>query len=142
MASGINKIILVGNLGRNPDIHYSKAGMPVCTLSLAVSDRVKGKGEDESWNEVTEWFRVTAFGRVAETAAQFLAKGRQVYVEGRLKTEKYQGKDGVNRTSVEVIANELKFLGARKASDDAGEGTGLASTTSFPGHSLEEEMPF
>ena len=141
MASGINKIILVGNLGRNPDIHYSKAGMPVCTLSLAVSDRVKGKGENESWNEVTEWFRVTAFGRLAETAAQFLVKGRQVYVEGRLKTEKYQGKDGVNRTSVEVIANELKFLGARKTSDDSGDDADLGHTTAFSGTSLEDEMP-
>ena len=142
MASGLNKIILVGNLGRNPDIHYSKAGMPVCTLSLAVSDRVKSNEEGEPWSEVTEWFRVTAFGRLAETAAQFLAKGRQVYVEGRLKMEKYEGKDGVKRTSVEVIANELKFLGSRKASDESGNNADLVSTPAFSGPPIEEDMPF
>ena len=107
--AGINKSILVGNLGRDPDIRYAQSGMAICKMRLAVTERVKD-GVD-GWKDATEWFTVTAFGKLAETAAQYLNKGRQVYVEGRLKTDKYKDKEGIERTSIEVIANTLQFLG-------------------------------
>ena len=107
--AGINKSILVGNLGRDPDVRYAQSGMAICKMRLAVTERVKD-GVD-GWKDATEWFTVTAFGKLAETAAQYLHKGRQVYVEGRLKTDKYKDKEGIDRTSIEVIANTLQFLG-------------------------------
>lgn len=108
MAAGINKVLIIGNLGRDPEVRYAQSGMAICKLSVAVTERVK---DGDAWKDVTEWFRVTVFGKTAENAGQYLQKGRQVYVEGRLKTEKYKDKDGVEKTSVEVIANTLQFLG-------------------------------
>jgi single-strand DNA-binding protein len=112
MAAGINKVIIIGNLGRDPEVRYAQSGMAICKLSVAVTERVK---DGDAWKDVTEWFRVTVFGKTAENAGQYLQKGRQVYVEGRLKTDKYKDKDGVEKTSVEVIANTLQFLGSQGA---------------------------
>jgi single-strand DNA-binding protein len=106
--SGVNKVIIVGNLGRDPEVRYSQGGMAIGKLSVAVTEKIK-KGDE--WEEHTEWFRVTVFGKTAENAAQYLAKGRQVYVEGRLKTEKYKDKEGVEKTSTEVVASTLQYLG-------------------------------
>ena len=108
MASGVNKVIIVGNLGRDPEVRYSQAGMAICNFSVAVTERVK---DGDAWKDATEWFRVVTFGKTAENAGQYLQKGRQVYVEGRLKTSKYKDKEGVEKTSVEVICNQLTFLG-------------------------------
>ncbi len=108
--AGINKVIIVGNLGRDPEVRYAQSGMAICKLSVAVTERVKD-GTD-GWKDATEWFRVTLFGKTAENAGQYLQKGRQVYVEGRLKTDKYKDKEGVEKTSVEVIANTVQFLGS------------------------------
>jgi single-strand DNA-binding protein len=107
--SGVNKITLIGNLGRDPEIRYAQSGMAICKLSLAVTERVK---DGDGWKDATEWFRVTLFSKMAENAAQYLQKGRQVYVDGRLKSSKYQDKEGVERTSIEVIANNIQFLGS------------------------------
>jgi single-strand DNA-binding protein len=115
--AGVNKVIIVGNLGRDPEVRFSQSGMAICKLSVAVTERVK-KGE--AWGDETEWFRVTCFGKIAENAGQYLAKGRQVYVEGRLKTDTYKDKDGVEKRSTEVICNTLQFLGGK------GEGGGGA----------------
>jgi single-strand DNA-binding protein len=106
--AGVNKVIIVGNLGRDPEVRYSNGGMAICKLSVAVTERVK---DGDEWKEHTEWFRVTLFGKQAENAGQYLQKGRPVYVEGRLKTEKYKDKEGVEKTSVEVIGNTIQFLG-------------------------------
>jgi single-strand DNA-binding protein len=111
MASGINKVIIVGNLGRDPEVRYSQAGMAICNFSVAVTERVK---DGDAWKEATEWFRVVTFGKTAETAGQYLQKGRQVYVEGRLKTSKYKDKEGAEKTSVELVANTVQFLGGPK----------------------------
>ncbi len=108
MASGVNKVIIVGNLGRDPEVRYSQAGMAICNFSVAVTERVK---DGDAWKDATEWFRVVTFGKTAENAGQYLQKGRQVYVEGRLRTSKYKDKEGVEKTSVELIANQLTFLG-------------------------------
>ncbi len=123
MASGVNKVIIVGNLGRDPEVRYSQAGMAICNFSVAVTERVK---DGDAWKEATEWFRVVAFGKTAETAGQYLQKGRQVYVEGRLKTSKYKDKEGVEKTSVEVLCNQLTFLGQ-------GQGGGGARPGGPPG---------
>ena len=108
MATGINKVIIVGNLGRDPEVRYSQGGIAICNFSVAVTERVK---DGDAWKDATEWFRVVTFGKTAENAGQYLQKGRQVYVEGRLKTSKYKDKEGVEKTSVELVANQLTFLG-------------------------------
>jgi single-strand DNA-binding protein len=106
--AGVNKVIIVGNLGADPEVRYSGGGMAICKLRVAVTERVK---DGDEWKDATEWFRVTLFGKQAENAGQYLQKGRSVYVEGRLKSEKYKDKDGVEKTSTEVIANTIQFLG-------------------------------
>ncbi len=118
MGSGVNKVIIVGNLGRDPEVRYSQAGMAICNFSVAVTERVK---DGDGWKDATEWFRVVTFGKTAENAGQYLTKGRQVYVEGRLKTSKYKDKEGVEKTSVEVVANQLTFLGSGQGSDRGGD---------------------
>jgi len=123
MAAGVNKVIIVGNLGRDPEVRYSQAGMAICNFSVAVTERVK---DGDAWKDATEWFRVVTFGKTAENAGQYLQKGRQVYVEGRLRTSKYKDKEGVEKTSVEVIANQLTFLGT-------GGGAGGARKDGAPG---------
>ena len=106
--AGLNKVMVIGNLGRDPEVRYSQSGMAICNLSVAVTERVK---DGDSWKDATEWFRVVCFGKTAENAAQHLAKGRQVFVEGRLSTQKYIDKNGVEKTSVEVVCSSLTFLG-------------------------------
>jgi single-strand DNA-binding protein len=107
MANGVNKMIVLGNLGRDPEVRYAQSGMAICMLSVAVSERRK-KGEE--WVEHTEWFRVKCFGKTAENAAQYLSKGRQVYVEGKGRHDKYTDKEGVERHTFEVVADNVLFL--------------------------------
>jgi len=126
MAS-VNKVILVGNLGRDPEVRYLPSGDPVANITIATSSRYKNKSGEMT--EETEWHRVTFFGRLAEIASQYLKKGRPVYVEGRIKTNKYTDKNGVERYSTDIIANEMQLLGGREgmggpASEDDGYGGG------------------
>ena len=106
--TGVNKVIIIGNLGSDPIIRYSQSGNAVCNMSVAVTEKVK---DGDTWKDATEWFRVVTFGKTAENAGKYLAKGRQVYVEGRLRTQKYKDKDGVEKQSTEVIAYAIQFLG-------------------------------
>ncbi len=123
--SSFNKITIVGYLGRDPELRYTPQGTAVCNLSVATTERrknVAGEYEDH-----TTWFRVTLWNRQAELAAEYLAKGRQVYVEGRLRLEQYTDREGNPRTSLEVTATEMQFLGRRDdsaspASANAGTG--------------------
>ena len=128
MSAGVNKVILIGNLGRDPEVRYAQSGLAICNLSVAVTERVK---DGDTWKDATEWFRVVVFGKTAENAGQYLQKGRQVYVEGRLKTDKYKDKDGVEKTSVEVVANTLTFLGT-------GQGRGSEGSSDDTGSSVPE----
>jgi len=108
MAS-VNKVILIGYLGQDPEVRYTSSGKAVCNLSLATTD--SWTGADGAKNERTEWHRVVAWGKTAESAGQYLAKGRQVYVEGRIQSREYEAKDGSKRTSFEIVADRLVFLG-------------------------------
>ena len=122
MARGINKVILVGNLGNDPETRYSQSGSAITTISVATSESWKDKNGEQQ--ERTEWHRVKFFGRLAEIAGEYLKKGRQVYVEGSLRTEKYTGKDGVERYSTDIIANEMQMLGGGGEGGQRGGGGG------------------
>jgi single-strand DNA-binding protein len=102
-------VILVGNLGRDPEVRTSQGGMTIASLNIATTERRKDK--EGNWGEHTEWHKVSLFGRTADNAAKFLKKGRQVYVEGRLQTRKWQDKEGHDRYTTEVVADDLRFLG-------------------------------
>ena len=110
MARGVNKVILVGNLGADPETRYTASGSAITSIRIATSEQWKDKQTGEN-QERTEWHRVKFFGRLAEIAGEYLKKGRQVYVEGSLRTDKYTDKDGIERYSTDIIANEMQMLG-------------------------------
>jgi single-strand DNA-binding protein len=112
MAS-VNKVILIGNLGRDPEVRYTPSGAAVCNVSVATTRNWKSKDSGERVEE-TEWHRVVFYDRLAEIAGEYLKKGRSIYVEGRLKTRKWQDKDGVEKYTTEIIAEEMKMLGGRE----------------------------
>ena len=114
-----NKIILVGNLGRDPELRYTPQGTPVCSFSLATNERRKDRNTGEN-NDITTWFRVTLWGRQAETASQYLQRGRPVYIEGRLRTQEYTDRDGKQRYSLEVNATDMQFIGGAGRSEEGG----------------------
>ncbi|MCO7471025.1 single-stranded DNA-binding protein [Stenotrophomonas maltophilia] len=116
MARGINKVILVGNLGNDPDVKYTQGGMAITRISLATTSVRKDK--DGNQQERTEWHRVVFFGKLGEIAGEYLRKGSSVYVEGSLRYDKYTGQDGVEKYSTDIIADEMQMLGGR------GEGGG------------------
>lgn len=117
MARGINKVIIVGNLGADPETRYTGSGTAITSLRIATSEQWTDKQSGEK-QERTEWHRVKLFGKLAEIAGEYLKKGRQVYIEGSLRTDKYTDKDGVERYSTDIIANEMQMLGG------GGEGGG------------------
>lgn len=126
MAS-INKVILIGNLGRDPEVRYTPSGSAVCNVSLATTRNWKSKDSGDKVEE-TEWHRVVFYDRLAEIAGEYLKKGRSIYVEGRLKTRKWQDKDGVEKYTTEIIAEEMKMLGGREGmgGDEGGGGGGYS----------------
>ena len=112
MARGVNKVILVGNLGADPETRYTASGAAITNINIATSESWKDKQTGEQ-QEKTEWHRVVFFNRLAEIAGEYLRKGSQVYVEGRLQTRKWQGQDGQDRYTTEIVANEMQMLGGR-----------------------------
>ena len=116
MARGVNKVILVGNLGNDPDMKYTQGGMAICTLSLATTSVRKDK--DGNQQERTEWHRVKLFGKLGEIAGEYLKKGRQVYIEGSIRYDKFTGQDGVEKYFTDIVADEMQMLGG------GGEGGG------------------
>ena len=119
MARGVNKVILVGNLGQKPEMRYTQTNTAVATLSIATSESWKDKDSGEQ-REKTEWHRVVFFGKLAEIAEQYLDKGSQLYVEGKLQTRKWQDKEGNDRYTTEILGNEMNMLGGRQSSGDEG----------------------
>jgi single-strand DNA-binding protein len=122
MARGVNKVILVGNLGKDPESRYMPNGKAVTNFSVATTDSWKDKQTGEQ-REQTEWHNIVMYERLAEVAAEYLKKGSQVYIEGRLRTRKWQDKEGRDRYTTEVIANDMQMLGSRQGSG-GGSSTG------------------
>jgi single-strand DNA-binding protein len=129
MAS-VNKVILIGTLGRDPEMRFTQGGTAVCTLNLATNRKYKNKSEDLV--EETEWHKVTVWGKSAEHCNQFLAKGKQAYVEGRLHTSSYEDKEGVKKYSTEVIADQVLFMSPK------GDGGSRATGSDSPSKHYEE----
>ena len=139
-----NKIIVVGNLGRDPELRYTAQGTPVCSFSMATNERRKDRNGE--MQDHTTWFRITLWNRLAETASQYLQKGKQVYIEGRLRVEEYIDRDGKPRHSLEVFATDMQFIGSR--GDDAPhERAASAGASSSPAADSQpdlsdEDIPF
>src|SRR5258708_38128026 len=122
MAS-VNKVILIGNLGRDPETRYSPDGAAITNVSIATTSQWKDKNTGEK-REETEWHRVAFFGRLAEIATEYLKKGSPVYIEGRLRTRKWQDKQGTERYSTEIVGNDMQMLGSRGGGGGGGMGAG------------------
>ena len=134
MARGINKVILIGNLGAEPEVRHMPSGGQVTTLSIATSEGWKDK-ETGQTQERTEWHRVVFFSRLAEIAGEYLKKGSKVYVEGSLRTRKWQDKSGQDRYTTEIVGSNMQMLDSR-----GGAGAGQASSDSFGGYSNNEPV--
>jgi len=132
MARGVNKVILIGNLGNDPEVKYTASGSAVTNIRIATTESWKDKTTGEQ-TEKTEWHTVVFFGRLAEIAGEYLRKGRQVYVEGRLRTRKWQGQDGQDRYTTEIVADEMQMLG--------GPGSGAATEPRTAGNDAPAARP-
>jgi single-strand DNA-binding protein len=140
MAS-FNKIVIVGYLGRDPEIRYTPQGTAVCNFTIATTEKRKDRAGEAQ--DVTTWFKVAAWGRQAEIANQYLSKGKQVYVEGRLRQEEYTDRDGARRQSLEVTATDIHFLGAKSDVPGAPPPTSVPSDIEVgPGSRSDDDIPF
>lgn len=138
MSRGLNKVMIIGHLGKDPEMRYTPSGRPVTTFTMAVS-RTWNSADGERHNE-TEWFNIVAWGNLAEICKQYLTKGQQVYIEGRLQTRRWEDKEGQKHTSVEVVANEMMMLGDRRDSNHGNEDGSMPAEGESAGS--EDEFPF
>jgi len=152
MARGINKVILVGNLGQDPETRYMPSGAAVTNFTVATNESWKDKQTGET-KERTEWHRVAMFNRLAEIAAEYLRKGSQVYIEGKLRTRKWQGQDGQDRYTTEIIADEMQMLGGRgggggsfggggQGGSQGGQGGGGSAPPQPGPDDFDDDIPF
>ena len=143
MARGINKVIVLGNLGSDPDARYMPNGNAVTNISVATTNSWKDKESGERQEE-TEWHRVVFFGRLAEIASEYLIKGSQVYVEGRLQTRKWEDKEGNDRWTTEIVANDMQMLGERISSSSNSDSTRVQkqSGSEFATDDFDDDIPF
>ena len=119
---GLNKALIIGNLGRDPEVRYIPSGQAVANFTIATNERYQDKSGE--WNEKTEWHRIVTFGKQAETVGQYLSKGDRVFVEGRLQTRSWEGKDGQKRYTTEIVANNMIMLGGSGGPGGGGESGG------------------
>jgi single-strand DNA-binding protein len=140
MSRGLNKVQIIGHLGRDPEMRYTPSGRPVTTFTVAVS-RSWNTVDGERHNE-TEWFNVVAWGNLAEICKQYLNKGQQVYIEGRLQTRRWDDKEGAKHTSVEVVANEMMMLGDRREHNNHPQQPSEAAAEDNNVTTNEDEFPF
>lgn len=141
MSNGLNKVLIIGNLGNDPEIKYTQSGSPVANLSIATSERWKDKNSGEQKEQV-EWHRVVLFSRLAEIAEQYLKKGSKVFVEGKLQTRDWEDSEGKKRYTTEIIAREMSMLDSRQAAENSQQ---LKSDSTGEGKSdenFEEDIPF
>ena len=148
MARGVNKVILVGNLGKDPEVRYSPNGSAMANVTIATTDSWKDKQTGEK-QERTEWHRVVFFNRLAEIVGEYLKKGSQIYVEGRLQTRKWQGQDGQDRYTTEIVASEMQMLGGRQGggagdwSSSADQGSpSMGAGGNMPQDDFDDDVPF
>jgi len=148
MARGINKVILIGNLGKDPETRYMPSGGAVTNITLATSESWKDKNSGEQ-QERTEWHRVVFFNRLAEIVAEYVKKGSKVYVEGSLRTRKWQGQDGQDRYTTEIVASEMQMLDSRGGGGTASYQQPQAAASSAPSpapaapdNGFEDDIPF
>ena len=139
MAS-VNKVILIGNLGRDPEVRYTPSGAAVCNVSVATTRNWKSKDSGEKQEE-TEWHRVVFYDRLAEIAGEYLKKGRPIYVEGRLKTRKWQDKEGKDNYTTEIIAEQMQMLGSREGMGGGGGGDDHGEPRSAPAPRVPASKP-
>ena len=137
MARGINKAIILGTLGKDPDVKYTAGGSAIVNVSVATNEAWKDKNTGENV-EKTEWHRIVVFGKLAEICAQYLKKGSQVYFEGKIQTRKWQGQDGQDKYTTEIVANEMQMLGGRA---DSSGGTSDFKPQAKPAQSSQFEAP-
>ncbi len=138
----VNKVILIGNLGRDPELRYTQGGQAVANFTLATSERFANKSGEQQ--ERTEWHRIVAWGKTGELCAQYLSKGRSVYIEGRLQTREWEDKEGHKRSTTEIVAQNVTFLGPRTgAPSSAGSGAGAEPEHREPtAPPASDEIPF
>jgi len=150
MARGVNKVILVGNLGKDPEVRFAPSGSAVANITVATTDSWKDKQTGDK-QEKTEWHRVVFFNRLAEVVGEYLKKGSQVYIEGRLQTRKWQGQDGQDRYTTEIVASEMQMLGSRSGGGDAAWDSPQKSAAPAqqaapqappPGDDFDDDVPF
>jgi single-strand DNA-binding protein len=140
MARSLNKVMIIGNLGKDPEMKYTPQGTPITTFSVAVSR--SRKGSDGQVIDETEWFRVVAWERLAETCNEYLHKGSKVYIEGRLQTRKYTGQDGQERQIVEVVAQEMQLLDPRQGGQGGGNyGDSESGGSNYRSNSINRPAP-
>ncbi|GAB2621866.1 single-stranded DNA-binding protein [Novilysobacter erysipheiresistens] len=137
MARGVNKVILVGNLGNDPEVKYTQGGMAITTLSLATTSVRKDK--DGQQIEKTEWHRVKLFGKLGEIAGEYLKKGRQVYIEGSIRYDKFTGQDGVEKYFTDIVADEMQMLGG--GGEGGGGGGGFRGSDRSSSSAPRQEAP-
>jgi single-strand DNA-binding protein len=138
-----NKVILVGNLGRDPELRYTPQGTPVCSFTMATNERRKDKSGE--MQDQTTWFKVTLWGRQAETASQYLTKGRPVYIEGRLRVEEWTDRDGKPRHTLEINATDMQFIGGGRGEDAAPNSrppAGEPIQEHAPAEPSDDDVPF
>jgi len=140
MARGVNKVILVGNLGKDPDMKYTASGAAIANITVATSESWNDKQTGEKV-EKTEWHRVVAFQRLAEIMGEYLKKGSQVYIEGKLQTRKWQDQNGQDRYSTEVVANDMQMLGGRGGEGGGGRPQGGGGYRNKPAAPQSEAQP-
>ena len=140
---GINKAIILGNVGQDPEVRHSSNGNAICNISVATSESWKDKTTGEQ-QERTEWHRVVMYRKLAEIAGQYLRKGSQVYIEGRIQTRKWQGQDGQDRYTTEIVANEMQMLGGKRDGDSAPSRPAAAPQPApqAPAGAYDDDIPF
>ena len=141
MAGSVNKVILVGNLGRDPEIRTMQSGGKVCNLSIATSERWRDRGSGEQ-QERTEWHNVVVWGKQAETCSQYLSKGRQVFVEGSIRSRAYDDRDGNKRYITEIIGQRVQFLGGRGGEAGASVQPGPDEPAAPSASAEDDDIPF
>jgi single-strand DNA-binding protein len=141
----INKVLLIGNLGSDPDVRYTQAGTAVCSISLATTEKIKAK--DGTWNDQTEWHRCVVWGKLAENCEKYLQKGSKIYMEGRLQTRKWTDQNGTEKYTTEIIAREIKFLSGFRQQENSTSGYGNGHDSGYQeppsgGMTGPDDVPF